>query len=613
MQQAMASWQPDSTNIYTRNDAVLGCLLLHTTEESIHETLPYTDEEAQLTITADARIDNRHELSSVLGLKDDVMTPDSLYILKAYRKWGHNCCKHLLGDYAFAIWNSRERELYCARDHIGARALFYHAGSENFIFATSPRGIIASGGILVQLQDDWIANILAGVYPRKDMSPFAHTAKLPPAHYLAVTPGSFNLRQYWDLDTSREIHYRQEQDYYEEMRALLEQAIRACTRSAFPVGAELSGGLDSSGIAAIAHRELKKRNREAATFSHVMPAWAKDKIYPFDDERIFIDSLCSYAGITQKHYITAEGKGIVDEFLLCNERFGYPTGYHFPIFCDALYEKAQKEGIRVLLSGFPGDELVTSHGAELYNEFYARHRYRLVWRDLYQRHAGRQYFKAWYLFGAKTLMHYTPGLAHLLRGRPGPEANWRDNSFGCTVTTDDYAEKMCLRERIYNTTTYPVFNDVRIRERARITEAFVCHRLEQSAAHAAFYRLEYRNPLADRRLLEYVLALPAEIKVRNGYQRYPYRMAVAGILPENLQWRTTKTGATIPTVSLRLLKDSGRMDDILLHASENNCFPPYIDMSKMKCIKHRLDNKQLKDAVYPHSFYSALMLLSGKP
>ncbi len=605
---AMSGWKPDATGIDAQPNAILGCLLLHTAEESLQEVLPYTDEEAQMTITADARVDNRDELSVALGLKNDAATPDSLYLLRAFQKWGNGCGCHVLGDYAFAIWDRRKRALFCARDHIGARALFYYIDQEKFIFATEPKGILASGEAPDQLQDDWIANILVNVDPAKDMAPYVSMKKLPPAHCCLLTPEKFSLYQYWDLDVTREIRYRREQDYYDGMRALLEQAIKSCTRSAFPVGAELSGGLDSSGIAAIAQRELNKRGKELMTFSHALPAWAKGKIYPFEDEKVFIQSLDTYVGITQQHDITAEGKGLLDEFRLCNERFGYPTGYPLPVFCDALYEKAQAEGARILLSGFPGDELVTSHGSEFYNELLYQHRYYTLWRDLYNQN-DRRLFKTGYTFGGRLLAQYFPGIYYLLKGKPEPKIDWRDNSFRCVVATNDYADKMHLRERIFAYAQYPVFHSVRARERVRITENFVCRRLEQCAAHALYAHLEYRNPLADRRLLEYVLALPPEIKVRNGFRRYPYRMAVAGIIPEDIRWRTSKAGATIPTYLLRLIKDSERINHVLRQASENHLFPSYIDVSKMQYIKQRLDNKQLKDDIYPYSFFSALMLL----
>jgi asparagine synthase (glutamine-hydrolysing) len=629
MMQALSAWQPDvarfcyltvepetQTGLASLSKAnakletqdsfgFFGSLLLHTTPESLYEVLPYTDPESGLTITADARIDNRIELSLKLGLVDSIHTPDSMYILRAYQKWGRECGQYLLGDYAFAVWDNRRRELFLARDHIGARALFYYVDREHIIFATEPKGITATGEVSAKLADDWIANILVGVYPAKDQAPFENVKKLPPAHYFTVAAGSMRLQRYWDPDVTREIRYCREQDYYDHMRELIDQAVRRCTRSAYPVGAELSGGLDSSGIAAFAQAALKQRGDELHTFSHVLPDWALGKVYPFSDERRYINSLCNYAGITRRHFVTAEGKGILDEFQLCTQRFGYPTGYHFAVFCDALYEEARAAGVRVLLSGFPGDELVTSHGAEFFNEMLYRHHYRTLWREMYTRN-GRRFFKTGYTLAVRLLMYHAPGLVRALKGNPPEEVNWRDNSFRCCVASDEYAHRMQLRQRIFDTSTYPVFNSVRARERVRITETFVCHRLEQCAAYALYCGMEYRNPFADRNLVEYVLALPAGIKLRGGIKRYPYRRALEGMLPEDIRWRDDKAGATIPTVLPRIMADSDRIDRLLSDPAVT--WPDFVDMDKMRQIKKRLNNKQLKDALYPHSFYSVLMM-----
>ncbi|MDR2038246.1 MAG: hypothetical protein LBQ60_10005 [Bacteroidales bacterium] len=610
MMQSLSSWSPDKSSVHINPDGFLGCLLMHTTKESLSEILPYQDQESKLIITADARIDNRPELSPILDLKNDASNADSIYILKAYQKWGSDCCRYLSGDYAFAIWNCAERELFCARDHIGARGFFYYFNTGKFIFATEPKGIIASGDIPHVLSDDWIADILIGVTPEKNASPFAQVMKLPPAHYLKVTPDKLTLEQYWELDISREIHYKREQDYYDELRALFEESISSCVRSAFPVGAELSGGLDSSGIAAFANQALRQQNKSLSTYSHVLPEWAKGKTYPFDDERIFIESLGLYANIDQQHFITAEDKGILDEFQLCNQRFDYPTGYPFPVFCDALYEKAHQEGVRVLLSGFPGDELVTSLGGRLENDFLRHHQYRYLWSLIYGK-VHRDIFKTGYAFTLKMISHYAPGFYRMIKGVPGKSVNWRENSFNCHVATNEYADRMHLRDRLFNRTTYPVSWGVRELERARITEAFVCHRLEQCAAHAAYYHIEYRNPLADKRLLEYVLALPIHLRVKNGYHRYPFRMAIAGVVPEDIRWRTSKMGNTIPTVSLRVARDSDRIDHLLGNAGKDGLFPSYIDVEKMKYINQRMNHRQLGDALYAHSFYSALMMKRG--
>ena len=136
---AMSCRGPDGHGQWCGDAAGLGHLMLHVTPESLHERQPAGVRVApHLVITADARIDNRDELFdalSVPGLERD-KTPDSSLILLAYERWGPDFVKRLLGDFAFAIWDSRERTLFCARDPFGIKPFVYHRDRERFIFAS---------------------------------------------------------------------------------------------------------------------------------------------------------------------------------------------------------------------------------------------------------------------------------------------------------------------------------------------------------------------------------------------------------------------------------------------------------------------------------------------
>jgi len=117
---------PDGQGVWASGPAGLGHRMLWTTPESLHETLPFADDAAGLTITADARIDNREELLPLLGLTDGPpeQVSDSRVILAAYAKWGEHCPEHLLGDFAFVIWDAAAQTLFCACDHFGVKPLY---------------------------------------------------------------------------------------------------------------------------------------------------------------------------------------------------------------------------------------------------------------------------------------------------------------------------------------------------------------------------------------------------------------------------------------------------------------------------------------------------------
>jgi asparagine synthase (glutamine-hydrolysing) len=133
---------PDGSGAWSAGPVGLGHQMLWTTPESLHERLPFTTDRGDLTITADARIDNSDELIAVLRIRDRQIT-DSQVILAAYERWGEDCPKHLIGDFAFAIWDARRQALFCARDHFGVKPFYYHHRSGRlFAFGTEMKAFL---------------------------------------------------------------------------------------------------------------------------------------------------------------------------------------------------------------------------------------------------------------------------------------------------------------------------------------------------------------------------------------------------------------------------------------------------------------------------------------
>jgi len=127
---------PDASDIWHNGHVGIGHCMLQTTPESLTEQLPYAKNEAGLVITTDARIDNRNELASRLGISihpyEDL--PDSQLILAAYQKWGEACVDYLLGDFSFIIWDSKKQQIFCARDHLGVKPFCYFLTERLFVF-----------------------------------------------------------------------------------------------------------------------------------------------------------------------------------------------------------------------------------------------------------------------------------------------------------------------------------------------------------------------------------------------------------------------------------------------------------------------------------------------
>src|SRR6185312_7298255 len=164
MGNALAPRGPDARRFLVQGSVGLGHCLLRVNHEDMFERQPLRDVEADLTLVADCRIDNREELAADLQIPAQQLRdmPDSALLLRAYRQWGEACAERLLGDFAFALWDGRARKLVLARDHMGQRTILYHRGKDFFAFASSFKGLMALPDVPQRLSMERVAAGLIG-------------------------------------------------------------------------------------------------------------------------------------------------------------------------------------------------------------------------------------------------------------------------------------------------------------------------------------------------------------------------------------------------------------------------------------------------------------------
>ena len=256
---------PEGTWHFTSGPVALGHTLLATTPEALVEQLPLTDPATGCTITADLRLDNRDELIAALGLQDETrILGDGELVLRAYLHWGEDCLRHLLGDFAFAIWDPRHQKLFCARDHLGMKQLVYcHVADKVFAFASEPRAVLAVDDVPRRINEGRIADFLEDYLEGVDHSStfFEGVFRLPPAHCLSVDADGLRQRRYWELRAGPELRLESDQAYADGLLQVLTQAVASRLRCVGPVGSMLSGGMDSGSVSAIASRLLAQQGR----------------------------------------------------------------------------------------------------------------------------------------------------------------------------------------------------------------------------------------------------------------------------------------------------------------------------------------------------------------
>jgi asparagine synthase (glutamine-hydrolysing) len=247
----------DASDVWVAGSVGFGHAMLRTTTESLGERQP-ASLDGRFWITADARIDCRTELESKLvaaGRKCRRAAPDSELILHTYAAWGEKCVEYLRGDFAFAIWDAHERTLFCARDHFGVKPFYYANLGDSFVFSNTLSCLRLLPEISEELNESAIADfLLFGANYDLGTTAFLDIRRLPPAHFLAVSEDRSRVERYWSPPVDGRIRYRHADEYVEHFQVLLQAAVADRLRTS-RAGILLSGGLDSSSVAATA-REL---------------------------------------------------------------------------------------------------------------------------------------------------------------------------------------------------------------------------------------------------------------------------------------------------------------------------------------------------------------------
>jgi asparagine synthase (glutamine-hydrolysing) len=562
----------DGTNIWIDGSVGLGHCMLWTTPESLHEQLPLIASEEGLALTADARIDNREELIAELDLGDHLSREisDSELILAAYKKWGEACPLKLLGDFAFAIWDGRDQRIFCARDIMGLKPFYYyHFPNRVFIFSSQIRGLLSHPEVPRKINELKLADHLALLKDDRSITFFEDIFSLPAAHSLSITAQGVHMNCYWKLDASRELLLASEADYVEAFREVFAKAIRCRLRSVFPVGAMLSGGLDSSSIVAMARDLFSKDGLEPLlTFSAIFPDLAENN--PKLDERHWIEAVINQGGLTP-NYIYADRLDPLEALNFYeDEPYAVPNMW-LDWFC---FKAGSQVGIRAILSGFDGDTAISyGHGyfADLIRSFDLRTLYLETTALARKLNRGRRY----------VIWDY--GLAYLM-----PQIFWRMWYFlrrekERTLTYDPpinptFAQRIGLDDRVQairrkNLLSFPTARELHLHS---INSGIIKNGCELIEKAGAALGIELRLPFFDRRLLEFVLALPTGLKLKQGWNRYIMRRAMQGLLPEKVQWRLSKSNLS-PNIRRGLLENREILETLL--PRDGKIIEQYIDNS----------------------------------
>ncbi|MBM7567328.1 asparagine synthase-related protein [Paenibacillus sacheonensis] len=539
MMDALHIYPSDRADSLIEGPLYLGCHHQWVTSESIQDRLPRYDRLHRLAITADAIIDNREELFSRLAVEPSVRRemPDSELILLAYRKWGREAPRYLLGDYTFVIWDESRQELFGARDLFGNRTLYYHVNQDRLAFCTAINPLFSLGDVKKELNEKWLSEFLA--IPLMVESPelaatvYANIEQLPPAHCFTFHGGQLKMWQFDSVGKGAALNLKSDEEYEEALRDVFNQAIRSSLRTFKKTGATLSGGLDSGSIASFASAQLRNENKVLHTYSYVP---AKDFVDWTDRTRIanespFIEATVQHAGNIHSQYLDFTGQSSftdVDEWLgLLEMPYKY---FENSFWLRGIYEQASKDGVGVLLSGSRGNQTI-SWGPAL--QYFSKliHNFRFI-----------RFYRELQVFSRQRGIrrkHLLPQIGRQALPYVNEVSIVNDDMTLPRLISPDFARKTKVFDRLQEH-DFALSGSLRhdaMEARSNQLHSLIIANLRgtKGTKLSLKYGIWDRDPTCDPRVVRFCLSVPLEQSVRDGYDRALIRRATKGYLPDKVR------------------------------------------------------------------------------
>lgn len=487
---------PDREGVWAEGNVGFGHTLLRTTPELEHGSQPVSLD-GQVWITADARVDDRAALVRKLIASDRLEArevdglegaADEVLILHTYDAWGEACVDHLLGDFAFAIWDGRRRRLFCARDQLGVKPFFYAVVGRLLLFSSELDCLRSHQCVTDELDDLAIADfLLFGGSQELDATAFASVRRLPPAHTLTWSDGRPQIDRYWDLSIPPETHLAREEDYVERFDGLLRAAVGDRLRTD-NVGVLFSGGVDSTTLAAVAKDELARQDSQFTIRGHTV---SFEGLFP-DEEAKFARIAADALEIPLDLY-----RGDADPLFAAWEEPAWvspePSANPYAkLGIDMMAGVAR--GARVALTGYDGDApcmvWLSSH-------------FRGLARSLRLRRALAD---AWWLASTRRAL---PPLGVRARLREPARRRWIASQFP-TWLAEDLVLRYDLRSRWQSVLAPRRLPDREVRADAvdLITGAALTQLFDSYDPVLTMQPLDARHPLLDLRVIDFLLSLP---------------------------------------------------------------------------------------------------------
>lgn len=526
---------PDEQGTAVAGRAALGMRRLSIIDLASGQQPIYNADRSKM-IVFNGEIYNYRELKNELEARGQVFrtNSDTETIIRAYDAFGTACVDRLRGMFAFAIWDEREESLFVARDRVGKKPLFYAVTQDGeFVFGSELKVILEHGGVPRDIDYGAVDAYLTFGYVPEELCIFKSIRKLEPGHFLIYKDGNIRTERYWDFDFSKEKIGKSESEVAEELLGKLREAVAVRLVSEVPLGAFLSGGVDSSAIVGL--------------MSQVMDQPVKTFSIGFTEDSF---NELKYARIAAKHFktdhhefiLTPDFVDVVDDLVWhFDEPFADPSS--LPTY---MVSKMARDYVTVVLSGDGGDELFAGYTRYVIDRERSAFasmprgiRSKIV-RPISQAMPHGAFGKN-YLFNISldAAARYIDSISHF--NGPKKRALFSSETRSRMNGTFGKGEKLFGQVVEAAGTDDPVESLLYLDSKTYLP-GDILTKVDRMSMAAS---LEARSPLLDHELIEYVARIPSAMKLKERETKHIFKQAIAGFVPNEILYRE-KQGFGMP-------------------------------------------------------------------
>ncbi|MGA9769976.1 MAG: asparagine synthase (glutamine-hydrolyzing) [Blastocatellia bacterium] len=532
---------PDSSGYYTDEKVALGFRRLSIIDLETGDQ-PIFNEDGTVVLICNGEIYNYRELrQAAIERGHSFYTNSDVEVLvHLYEDYGLNFLNMINGQFAFVLYDSKQKRIYLARDHFGINPLYYTVRDGLIIFGSEIKAILEHPRVRAEVDLTGLDQVLSlpGLVSPRTL--FKGISSLRSGHYITLSHDDMKDIEYWDLDYPREVDDRQRESesyYVERLKELLIRAVKYRLQADVPVGFYLSGGLDSSLIAAIINAEPSDAYRQAFSIA-------------FTDSRIceskYQRMVASFVG-TSHHEIVFDVSDVSTRLSKMIYHSECPVKETYNTCCLALSEAANNHGANVILSGEGADELFAGYVGYKFDRVRQNGNGKYDLSEMLEEQLRES------LWGDKDLFY-------------------EKNHYAFSeIKTSLYSDKMKEEFNQFNCLNFDLINKERLKGRSvlhkrsyldfklRLSDHLICDHGDKMALANS---VEARYPFLDQDLVEFAKQIPPDLKLNGFNEKYILKKVAANFIPENVINRE-KFGFQAPGTPLLLLQRDEWINDLL--------------------------------------------------